>query len=162
MKNLVEIYKYLTKPLSIKSYTFYENRLFVCFYRDAIDLCTGKTSKDAESKFREKHNINMLEQVYVPFRIRFIYDINKGIEDLTDEELDNKLHDIELIATKHTEYDFGYYSYLAEGSSFWYEFQLLIKELGGLNIHCRNVQSLAYLQKVLGQDMIQNIILSKE
>lgn len=159
--NLVEIYRELMNNPIKNSHTFYENRLFVCFHKGTIDLCMGKTSKDAESKFRQKHEIHMNDEVIVPFRVRFIHGPDKNINNITDKELDTKLHDIELISTKHTEYDFGYYSYLAEGSSFWYTFQLLIKELGGLKIHCRNIQSLAYLQQVLGYDMVQNIILSK-
>ena len=159
--NLVEIYRELMNNPIKNSYTFYENRLFVCFHKGNIDLCMGKTSKDAESRFRQKYEIHMNDEVIVPFRVRFIHGPDKNINNITDKELDTKLHDIELIATKHTEYDFGFYSELTHISLFWDHFKALIKELGGLNIYCRNQYSVYYLQRAFGLDMHNHIILSK-
>lgn len=143
--NLIEIYKELKEPTE-KRYCYCDRRLFVCFYNGIIDLCTGKTSKDAESEFRRKHKIDINEEVIVPFRIRFRHD---GIIDDMTNDLDTMLRDVEFICTKHTEYDFGYYSELLCNSSFWRLFNKLIKELGGLNIYCFNKYSAHYLQQAL-------------
>lgn len=159
--NLVEIYRDLVNNPIKNSHTFYENRLFVCFYKDMIDLCMGKTSKDAESKFRQKHEIHMSDEgVIVPFRVRFVYGQNKIIDGITDEELDSKLHDIELIATKHTEYDYGYYSELSKNLIFWNKFKSLLKDLGGLIIWCRTEYNLYYLKDSFG-DAISDYLFLK-
>ena len=154
---LIEIYKELNSPIK-KSYAFYENRLYLCFYEGhndgvspndrVLDLCTGKTSKDAESKFRQKHHINMNEKVMVPFRVMFLFNPDDN-KDISDEELDTKLHDVEFIATKHTEYDFGYYSELATHLSFICALGRLISDVEGLNIYCHDTSSYHYIKRIL-------------